>query len=437
MCHDRRYVTGWLLLALLLLGAISPAGATTLEQLQRDGRLHLRTWITPASSVVARQQVQLHIEIATDRWFSAGTRIGHMDVRDAIVLQRETFAVNSTRRQGAQTWAIQQWTLMIYPQREGRFDVPAVAVHLSVAGDDGAAAVEGTVYTAPLMFTAALPAALQDVDAPWLVTREFKVTEQYNRSFDGLDAGDALVRTIRIHAVDVPAMMLPVITPETADGLAVYEKPAQLVDRSDRGNARAERTQTFTYVFEKPGIYHLSARTFLWWNPASRTLESVQLAVQTLHVGGSVIGKAAGISWRNVMAGVILLSVLFGFGWYLWHTGARRRVLQRSQPPSERELRQRFARACRRHDAAEALRLLYQWLDHRADVPLHASVRQSLQEAGHQQLLEDFDALMQSLYGNRAQLSVDLDIFAKQWLQLYQQRHRFASDAWKVRLSLN
>jgi len=434
MRPDRRCVTGWLLTTLLLLVAISPAGATTLEQLQRDGRLQIRTWITPASAVVARQQVLLHIEISTDRWFSGGTRIGHVDMRDAIVLQREAFAVNSTRREVTRTWAIQQWTLMIYPQRDGRFDIPAVAVNLSIAGDDGAP-VKGTLYTEPLIFTTTLPAALQGIDEPWLVTTQFTVTEQYNRSLDSLDAGDALIRTIHMYAADVPAMMLPVITPETHDGLAVYAKPPQLVDHSDRGNYRAERTQMFTYVFEKPGAYELPARTFFWWNTASGMLESVRLEAQTLQVGGSIIGQR--VSALYITIGIGLLLVLCWFGWRRYGSGGKRRALQQPELPSERELRQRFARACRHHDAAEALRLLYQWLDHRHDPSFQGSLRRALRDMEQPVLLADFDALMRELYGDGAQATVDLEVFAAQWLRLYQRRRRWGGDAWKIRLTLN
>ena len=98
--------------------------AATLIELKQADKVRIKTWIEPLENIIARQRVNLQIEIATDNRFSGGTRIGVPDVKDAIVLQREKFAVNSTRNEGGRNWAVQQWTLVVYPQRDGMFEIP-------------------------------------------------------------------------------------------------------------------------------------------------------------------------------------------------------------------------------------------------------------------------------------------------------------------------
>lgn len=109
-----------------MLLVIPAATAVTLAELQQADKLRIKTWVEPAEGIIARQQLLLQIEMATDKWFSGGTRIGHFEIKNAIVQQREQFALNSTRQEGDKTRTVQQWTLVVYPQRSGSFQIPAI-----------------------------------------------------------------------------------------------------------------------------------------------------------------------------------------------------------------------------------------------------------------------------------------------------------------------
>ena len=75
--------------ALVMLFAVNvTVSAQTVEELRDADKLRMRTWIEPDKNIVAGQQLNLFIEIATDKWFSGGTRIGRFEVEGAIVLQR-------------------------------------------------------------------------------------------------------------------------------------------------------------------------------------------------------------------------------------------------------------------------------------------------------------------------------------------------------------
>ena len=66
------------ILSLLLLASfILPAAATTLDDLEHANKVKIRTWVEPKGELVYRQQINLQIEIATDKWFSGGTRVYH------------------------------------------------------------------------------------------------------------------------------------------------------------------------------------------------------------------------------------------------------------------------------------------------------------------------------------------------------------------------
>ena len=100
LAHGLRGTTfnlrGAVLLAFCLTFVLSEifAQATTLKDLQQADKLRMQTWIEPGENIVARQRVNLQIEISTANRFTSGTKIGAFEVKDAIVLQRERFAVD-------------------------------------------------------------------------------------------------------------------------------------------------------------------------------------------------------------------------------------------------------------------------------------------------------------------------------------------------------
>ena len=66
----------WFALLLFPLSLVGqPLAAATVEELQAQNRLTIDASISPIENVVAGQKLALVIEIATDRWFTGGTRL--------------------------------------------------------------------------------------------------------------------------------------------------------------------------------------------------------------------------------------------------------------------------------------------------------------------------------------------------------------------------
>ena len=201
---------------LCTLSAVSnlAVSATTLKELYQADKLRISAWIDPGENIIARQQVKLQIEVATDKWFSGGTRIGIFEIKDAILLQRENFALNSSRNENNASWTVQQWTLVVYPQRGGVFEIPAIPVQLSIAGEN-LESIVGELHTEPFSFTASLPEPMFQgmlEKTSWIVTSRFRINERFDKTYHDLKPGDAIVRSINMSAIDLPAMMLPDIT---------------------------------------------------------------------------------------------------------------------------------------------------------------------------------------------------------------------------------
>ncbi|MCR9702310.1 BatD family protein, partial [Vibrio vulnificus] len=191
--------------------------AQDIEDLQRSNHVELLAWVgqppkaqetktLPVFSV--NEQVILTIEVATPRWFTAGTRIGHVEIPNVIAKQRNPLATNYTERKDGHTWSRQRWEITLYPQASGRFVVPPIAVSVQVSAPNGEN-VSGTLYTAPISFDASMPSGLIQPQSAWFSASDVEVEQQWQTSSEPLKVGDAITRTITIRAKDSLSVLLP------------------------------------------------------------------------------------------------------------------------------------------------------------------------------------------------------------------------------------
>ena len=303
----------------LLCWAVNPATANPLEDLQAEGRLQVAAEISPDGVLVPGQKLSLNLTIATDRWFTGGTRLGIPEVPGLVILQTEQFASNASENRGGTSWVIQRWSLDVYPQRPGDFTIPPIRLQLQV-NDGEAGDVEGELYSPSTGFSTTLPAGLENAEH-WVASPDFAVSQQFDRTLENLQVGDAFERHIRFEASEVMAMMLPPFTPDQPEGLAVYPSPPQLENNSNRGQTRATRSQRISYVIEQEGVYRLPPREFFWWDTGHGELQLLSLPVVEFTVGsGTTAGDSSGLSVNKplLLAVVGALLALALVAWLAW-----------------------------------------------------------------------------------------------------------------------
>lgn len=369
----------WLLLLLAL-----PASAGPLDSLLADDRLRVTSWLEPAQDVAVGQELRLVIEVSTPRWFAGGTRINTPEVDGLVVLRRNEFALNLSRREAGDTWVVQRWELELYPQRSGEFALPPIALELAV-NDADAGIVRGEVQTVPLDFRAVLPAAMAG-SGRWLATPSLSIRQRVDRDLENLVPGDAFTRVLEIEATHVTAMMLPEPDIPEPPGLAAYPAIPELEDRSNRGEATAIRRQAVTYVVEQPGQYRLPEQSLTWWNTATRQRETTVLPALAVDAGGDVAGAGIHLPtwvWPALVAAALLCTIALL---------ARRR--QRATDPLKEA-----NRALGRGDVAGATRALYRWLNREPGAPGWLSLRRTAAAVDAAQAAED---LLAASYGDRA-----------------------------------
>ncbi len=347
-------VAGWLIL-------VSPwsLASVSLQQLIDAGEFSVDVQLLPDSDIVPGQEVQLQLILSTNRWFASGTRLHIPEMRNMLVLQREAFAVNSSRYAKGQTWVVQTWELSLFPQREGVFQTPAVALEVKV-NHEQYGVVEGRVLAPVLEFQVTAPASTRQL-TNWVSTPSLQVARQFDRPLEDLQVGDALRATITIRGENLIAMMLPQYRQTELPGLAAYPQQSQLFNDQQRGERAARRVDVIDYMIEKGGEYQLPEQVFYWWNTDAQSLELAVIPAVSFQVAGSLPASVKRLLGNVPLAAIYGLAAVLALALLLRLWLKRRR---RESFVSQRKLARRIRRDVRAGNREQACRWLYYWLDH-------------------------------------------------------------------------
>lgn len=396
-------------LAFVFLFCLPSLPAQTLDDLIAQDHLRITSRLEPTEPVIATQRARLVIEIATDTWFSGGTKLGTLEVRNAIALQRQTFGVNSTRREGGKTWAVQSWSIEIYPLFPGTYEVPAVSVDLAVSSSTGAA-VQGQTFTTPTTVEAIAPPIPPPTDL-WIVAPSLSVNASWNQPIEDLKVGDARNYTLSINTTELPSMVLPTPPVPNIEGLGVYPQPAQRIDENSRGAAVAGLTQTVSYFCEQAGDYTLPGFSLSRWDIAKGEWEVISIPETsfTVAVDPNALTSTEGATDADAIARpalkrILLIATVAGLlGWLGWwlspvmkrgYTGLKRRIIV--QPGSEKDDWNNLKNAAVDNDASTIATALYRWTRH-LDT---ASSHQRLCDCFPASLQPQLEPLLSTLFDN-------------------------------------
>jgi hypothetical protein len=195
-----------------------------------------------------------------------------------------------------------------------------------------------------------------------------------------LKAGDAIQRTIRMLADDVPGMLLTPVSFSRLDGVGVYQKEPTVADSYGRGELSGTREEAVSYVFENPGLAEIPAVTFYWWNVSSEQLEKITLdglKVQVLPGASTIDADSGQLEASNrsylllLFAAILCISVLAVlYRKPIMNSWASYTATRQASEPM---VFKRLIKSLRSRDAGPSLRDLMRWID-RIDYDTHSSL---------------------------------------------------------------
>jgi hypothetical protein len=124
-----------------------------------------------------------------------------------------------------------------------------------------------------------------DFKGAWLVADDLKLVETWS-DLTNLEVGTPITRTLALTAINSDVDLLPQLSMQLPDALAVYpEKPIKN-QRSDQQNIIATMQVRYAIVPREGGDFTIPELQVPWWDPRQQTMHTITLPAKTLHIQG-------------------------------------------------------------------------------------------------------------------------------------------------------
>jgi oxygen tolerance protein BatD len=418
-----------LTIASLTLAVITPQDGWA----QQAGSLEpiLQVTVDPPRVVVG-QRTTLRVDVLAPNYMTAPPELPAFQVRNVVTRQLQS--VNRSETLNGTTYAGVRFEFAIYPQEPGSYAIANQTLTVRYAAEPPVTR-EATMALPRIAFDAFIPDGASALD-PFIAATKLTIEQAVQRSSDQLKTGDAVTRTVTIKAEGTPAMLLPPVTSPAIEGLALYPAQPSLQDRIDSRTdlLSSTRTDSATYMLERPGDYLLPAIDIRWWNAGEGKIELAHLDAVPLQVAANPAAESAAAAdagagwnwgrlvdlvadhWAFVVLAFAALAVLGSITPRVAQTmAAGYRYRREAYLRSESFAFSRLRRAARRGDAKAAYFALLDWLQRFEPVaPLHTV--ESLKSAAGDPVLDlQIGAIEQRLFAPRR----DADVWSlHQWLRV-------------------
>jgi hypothetical protein len=253
---------------------------------------YVQARIASSGEIIVNQPVVIELEILSKTGFPTKVDWINPSVENIVYLPNRGAGVNGTKNIENISWISQLHQIILYPTQPGQYQIPSFILKATFRTGENSAP-EATLTSNELSLKATLPSQLNNI--PEFITSP-KVTVDSTILYKGnieddlsgltFNVGDAITKTLKINAESVPGMMLPTAKVVNLNGVSVYQKPAKLDDKYNRGRLLGSRYETITYIFEETGNYQIPEQNIYWWDLAAGELKTITLPAQKFNVSG-------------------------------------------------------------------------------------------------------------------------------------------------------
>ena len=372
--------------------------------------LVLRTKVLPEGRIWVGQKVILQVDVlAKDGWAQV-RKVRDLEVPGAIVLRVQTQGTRLTETIDGVSHTGQRYELLVYPQRPGAIEIPAVPVDVEVKSwGAGGGSRTSRMQTPALRFEAQAPPG-QETRVGLVSTTRLTMEQVWNPAPGEFKVGGAITRTVVREADGVAGMVFAPFTWQAISGVAAYPSEPEVTDTVDRGVLiSGKRVETVTYVLLEAGAVEIPAIELSWWDIESKTMQEASASSLVLEVlpgvatadgdqpASAAVRRSVG-RWLTALVGFMILGAALvrcrGAALVARYRDARQRWNEREGAYFKRVLQ-----AARADDAAAILRALMSWLDRRVSTDGTGTIGDFLESADDPELAEQVRRLERMVCG--------------------------------------
>ena len=286
--------------------------------------------------------------------------------------------------------------IAFYPQESGEFSISPARFEARVLRDGritGRKVFESEAHAIQVL---PIPEPPPDYpNAAWLPARDVKLSEEWSRPPEMLDAGEPVTRRVQLSALGQMETQLPALDVPEVDGLNVYADKPELSRSLEAGGIRGTREDQYAVIGVAGGDVELPGVDVPWWDIEAGEWKVASLPPRTLTIRGveppapleptvaepaqtrtdaaptsdaTAEAAIAAVSfWQRATEGLAVLWLLTLAAWW-WSSRTAPRKPREPRAPKEPPIHKRQAQALKlaqkaagAHDAAGVRAAVLEW----------------------------------------------------------------------------
>lgn len=179
---------------------------------------------------------------------------------------------------------------VIFPQRSGPLEIPDILFRGEVTDGSSNFVFRNLNTRRVTAFIEGITISVNErpVDAQefdnWLPVTNLSISEEWSTDVENLSVGDSITRTITLTADGLDGAVLPPFSPETLDGINVYQDPASIERTYVDGSIVGTRVESSTLVPVIAGTIEIPEIVIPWWDVSSDELKEAVITAKSIQV---------------------------------------------------------------------------------------------------------------------------------------------------------
>ena len=168
---------------------------------------------------------------------------------------------------GGKAYSVVERVIALYPQESGEITISPARFEARVLRNGritGRKVFESETHTINVLPIPAPPPGFPD--ALWLPARDVRISEEWSREPDRIDAGEPVTRRVTISALGQIETQIPAIEPPAVDGLNVYADKPELSRAVEPAGIRGIRKDQYAMIGVNGGVIELPELAVPWWD---------------------------------------------------------------------------------------------------------------------------------------------------------------------------
>lgn len=260
----------------------------------------------------------------------------------------------------------QRHEFSVYTQQTGQVVIPPFEIRFNGKKDFVSEPEPVSGETTELTFESKQPPG-QSLSGVVIAVNSLRVQQNWEPADPAkIQAGDVIRRTVTQNASGTSAIMLASIRQTAPEGVRLYTERPEVIDKNERGEISATRTDVIKYQFARPGTFEIPPIEVLWFNIGSEetkreTLPGVTISVlgtAALASGAPTTTETNPVTEMNWPVLAVLIAIILA-AWQPLHRVYDQWQESRNRPAAI--LSRRVTAACQTNDAQTAYWSVIQW----------------------------------------------------------------------------